>query len=251
MDRPSHGGPAYNRGMTSSALALGERITADLRRVAAERLRAVVVYGAHAGAAAPADMPVHVLAVVRALDFADLEALASFERGWQRAGLATPFVIDESEFRRSFDAFPIEFGAMASQHVVLHGDDPFAGLAVDAADLRRACEVQVRSHLLHLREGYLETGGDPARIRALVASSAAPLQTLLTNLAHLSGSDGLGPAELAAAAERWCGASASVVGEVLSMAAGREAPSDVARLFPAYLAAIERLAGYVDRWNRA
>ena len=28
-----------------------------------------------------------------------------------------------------------------------------------AADLRRACEVQARSHLLHLREGYLETRG--------------------------------------------------------------------------------------------
>ena len=32
-------------------------------------------------------------------------------------------------------------------------------LTVDPADLRRACEVQARSHLLHLREGYLETRG--------------------------------------------------------------------------------------------
>jgi hypothetical protein len=234
--------------MTSSALALGERITADLRSVTADRLRAVIVYGAHAGATAPADAPVHVLATVHALAFADLEALAAFARGWQRAGLATPFVIDEAEFRRSFDAFPIEFGAMAAHHVVLHGDDPFAGLMVDAADLRRACEVQVRSHLLHLREGYLETGGDPSWIRALVASSAAPLHTLLTNLARLAGDGAPGNAELAAAAERWCGAPAPVVADVLAMAPGGNAPGDVARLFPDYLSAVERLAAYVDRW---
>jgi hypothetical protein len=34
------------------------------------------------------------------------------------------------------------------------------------------------------------------------------------------------------------------------MAQGSDAPADVAHLFPAYLAAIEQLATYVDRWDR-
>src|SRR5690242_21130273 len=29
---------------------------------------------------------------------------------------------------------------------------------VDPADLRRACEVEARGHLLHLREGYIAAG---------------------------------------------------------------------------------------------
>lgn len=236
--------------MTSSALALGERFTTDLRGVVVDRLRSVIVYGVHARAAAPADAPVHVLAVVRDLAFADLEALAGYERSWQRAGLATPFLVNEREFRSSFDAFPIEFGAMQADHVVLHGHDPFSGLDVDPADLRRACEVQVRSHLLHLREGYLETGADPAWIRALVTTSAAPLHTLLTNLARLAGEEPGGSTALASAAARWCGAPEPVFADVLSLAPGGSASVDTARLFPAYLAAIEQLAAYVDRWTR-
>ena len=58
--------------------------------------------------------------------------------------------------RESLDAFPLEFGAILADHAVVSGASPFDGLTVDAADLRRACEVQARSHLLHLREGYIE-----------------------------------------------------------------------------------------------
>ena len=78
---------------------------------------------------------------------------------WHDAGLATPLLLAAHEFGRSLDAFPLEFGAILADHVVVAGSDPFDGLRVDAADLRRACEVQARSHLLHLREGYLETRG--------------------------------------------------------------------------------------------
>ena len=61
-----------------------------------------------------------------------------------------------------------------------HGADPFAGLRSSHRDLRRACEVQARSHVLHLREGYLADGRRPlpavARVRppALRRFSRAP-----------------------------------------------------------------------------
>lgn len=232
--------------MTSTALAVGERLAGDLHAVTGTRLRAVVLYGAHVRGPA-ADAPVHVLAVVRGLGIADLEALARLERGWRRAGLATPLLVDEAEFARSFDAFPIEFGAMLAHHVVLRGDDPFAGLRVDPADLRRACETQVRSHLLHLREGYLETGGDPSAIRDLVARSAAPLLALLTNIARLAGETDLAPAQLPAAAARSMGPAATVFAEVLALVAEPVVAADPARLFPSYLEAVERLAAVVDR----
>jgi hypothetical protein len=238
----------YNSCMTSRARDLAARLAADLRAVTASRLRAVLVYGAHVHQHAAGDAPVHTLAVVRDLGFADLEALARLDRTWRRAGLATPFIVDEAEFERSFDAFPIEFGAILEHHEILEGDDPFAGRAIDPADVRRACEVQVRSHLLHLREGYLETGGDPAAIHALVASSAAPLQALLTPLARLDGGGVRTPEALAEVAARWTGAPAPVFAEVLALASTTAQSVDAARLFPAYLDAVERLAAFVDGW---
>jgi hypothetical protein len=234
--------------MTSRARALAARLAADLRAVTASRLRAVVVYGEHVHDHAAGDGPVHVLAVVREFGFADLDALARLDRTWRRAGLATPFIVEEAEFERSFDAFPIEFGAILAHHEVLEGDDPFAGRVIDPADVRRACEVQVRSHLLHLREGYLETGGDPAAIHALVASSAAPLLALLTHLARLEGGGARDTNALAEVAARWTGAPGPVFAEVLSLASANAQSVDAARLFPAYLGAVERLAAFVDRW---
>ena len=66
----------------------------------------------------------------------------------------TPLLLAANELERSLDAFPREFGAILADHLVVAGSNPFDGLRVDPADVRRACEVQTRSHLLHLREGF-------------------------------------------------------------------------------------------------
>ncbi len=128
-------------------------------------------------------------------------------------------LLDSAEVTASLDAFPIELGGMMASYEVVHGRDPFIGLRIDPADLRRACEVQVRSHLLHLREGFLETAGVPAAIGRLVSNSAAPLLLLLANLARLSGESGAGPQQLAAFGARITASPASVFAEVLTSVA--------------------------------
>ena len=68
------------------------------------------------------------------------------------------------EFRTSLDAFPLEYGEIIRAHQRVFGNDPFDGVAIAAADLRRACETQIKSHLVHLREGFIEAGGEPSDI---------------------------------------------------------------------------------------
>src|SRR4029079_18407022 len=88
---------------------------------------------------------------------------------------------------RSLDAFPLEFGAIIADHEVVSGAWPFEHARVAAADIRRACEVQARSHLLHLREEFLESGGNSHALAMLIVQSAAPLAALLTSVARLEG----------------------------------------------------------------
>ncbi|MEZ5289211.1 MAG: hypothetical protein R2712_31295 [Vicinamibacterales bacterium] len=87
------------------------------------------------------------------------------------------------EFDESLDAFPIEYGEIIDTHVVLAGSDPFAGILIDTRDVRRAVEAQAASHLVHLRENYIEHGGRPGAIEALVHDSAPGFASLLRRMA--------------------------------------------------------------------
>jgi len=204
----------------------------DLRTIFAGRMQSLVVYGA----SDPHDGPVATLAVVDSVTAGDLRHCAERVVLWHSRGLATPLLLEADEFGRSLDAFPFEFGAILADHELVSGANPFAGLTVDAADLRRACEVQARSHLLHLREGFVETEGRNDRLADLIARSAAPLAALLKNVSRLSG--------------------APVANVVLSRVVelgpgGTISPDEARRIFPDYLEAVDRLANELDRWSAA
>ena len=180
----------------------------DLRDIFGSRLRSLVVYGLRAQPAhgnnhgsRAADQTgravTHALAVVGTLSIDDLRACTARVDAWHDGGLATPLVLASHEFGRSLDAFPFEFGAILADHVVVSGSNPFDGLKVETADLRRACEVQARGHWLHLREGYLETRGRGDALAVLLVESAPAFAALLTSVAHL---DGVAAADGAAAA---------------------------------------------------
>jgi hypothetical protein len=225
---------------------LVETVVADLRAIFALRLNAVVVYGRHAVEPAPR-APLHALARVTELGLADLEACAGRARAWQKAGIAVPLIVARDEFARALDAFPLEFGAILSAYRVVYGPDPFEGLTVQPADLRRACEVEARGFLLHLREGFIESESEPSAVSRLVAASAPALRALVVNLASLDGMSEVSPSEYVQAALG--GAHGRSVAAVIGMIDSPVITVDAARSFGEYLAAAEALVSYVDRWT--
>lgn len=236
-------------------VALLER---GLRDVFGSRLQSLLVYGL---ATAPANHHEHdghhaaprftrSMAIVDSLNADDLKKCADRVAAWHDLGLATPILLASSEFEQSLDAFPLEFDAIRSDHTCVAGKNPFDGVAVDRSDIRRACEVQARSHLLHLREGFVETQGNADALAVLIVKSAAPFAALLSSIARLEGSSPADAATLGRHVERKVQLPAGVAGDVSKLAHVQEiSASEAARLFPAYLEATERLAVYVDRWG--
>jgi hypothetical protein len=231
----------------------------ELREIFGSRLQSLVVYGQRAqrahqspeghGHDAP---PTHTLAIVGSMTPQDLRACALHIEAWHGAGLATPLLIADHEFEQSLDAFPIEFGAILADHAIVAGANPFASLAVDPADLRRACEVQARSHLLHLREGFLETRGRADALSLLVLQSAAAFASLVASIARLEGHSTDDAASAARHVERILGTSGIAVADVTALAGARDISSaDAERLFAPYLEAVTRIVRYVDGWNSA
>ncbi len=234
----------------------------DVRGVFGPRLKSFVAIGRRgagghgsAESLASSGSPVrahelHTLALVDSIDAQDLRACASFRSAWAKRGLAVPLLLTAEELIHSLDAFPLELNEIVTHHQVLFGRSPFDGLSVPAGDLRRACEVQARSHLLHLREGYLETGGHPKAVAELFVASIGALRVLLSNVAQLQGAEAGSIEDLARHLESTAALSAGVVRQVLAIeASGSIGAADAEALFPAYLNLVEQLVRYIDAWR--
>lgn len=238
--------------MTAHSRGPRDHLVASLRGIFGDRLLSVVAYGPGDGGRGHADPahPLSTLALVSSLTAADLDACAARAHGWQREGIATPLILPAEEFRRSLDAFPLEYAEIIRAHEALVGANPFDGITIERADLRRACETQIKSHLVHLREGFIEAGGTPRAIAALVTASAAAFGALLRNIAQLNGSTSTDRATTTRDGARAAQLPDGVVAHILALEQPSELKStDAARLFPEYLAAVEQLARYVDQWD--
>jgi hypothetical protein len=226
-----------------------ESLASDLHRIFGNRLFSLCAYGVPANDEAEA----RSIALVDHLAFEDLAACVPLAMGWDARGLAVPLILERDEFARTLDVFPLEYGEIIANHVHVFGDDPFEGLTVADVDVRRGCELQAKSHLIHLREGFLETGGDPRAVARLIAASAQGFNRLLTNIVVLVAN---GPADdahddLATAAERHIGVPAELTREVLASAAGGTSTIvDPTALLARYIGAVERLWELVDTWKR-
>lgn len=244
--------------MAQSFRAALEFLHVDLRAVFGDRLRSLLACGPHArpdytspGTRTPRDRNgINTLALVDNVTLDDLSACASRVDGWRGKGLATPLLLGADEFRRSLDAFPLEYGDIIAHHVIIAGSNPFEDLEVRGEDLRRACEVQAKSHLIHLREGYIDTRARPAAVAALVVASAAPFLALLANIARLESNATGVPDMHARYAEEAIGLAAGVVRRLIDIGRGGSiASTDAVAFYAQYLEAAEKLCRYVDGWS--
>jgi hypothetical protein len=223
--------------LTSTARRAFDRLAADLARVLDRRLVALVATG-----------PASSVAFLSVIHAGDLDALGALTETWHRDGLETPLLLTSDEFRRSLDAFPLEYQALIDRHQVIVGTPPFAGAAVEREHLRHACEATAKGHLLHVRQGWMESAGHDERLAELMAESAAPLRALLNNVAQLQGVGG-GDGDNALAGARVAGLDVDLIAAVLALEAAPDRASRLTSRLPEYLAMATTLWTFVDEWR--
>jgi hypothetical protein len=235
--------PALSSAQQNAAASLAR----DLEEVFGSRLRALVAYpGTHG------DGSVHSCAIVDDLSFDDLSRCLPFTASWHQRRVAAPLMLSATELQRTIDIFPLEYAAIIADHTVVRGEDPFAGISIPAEDVRRATEAQAKSHLIHLREGYLESHGETRRVSHVIAASAAPLRALLINIARLEDPVVAAPSDdaLARMAEMKMDVEAAVIREVLASSLnGQSTITDPSHLFARYVQATQKIWEYVDVWR--
>lgn len=239
---------------STSPLQAADRLADDLHAIFSSRLRSVVVYGAHARSHVRAvKANVQTAALVDHITYADLSACAERAGDWRTLTLDMPLLLPVREFERSLDAFPLEYGDIIEHHVLVRGEDGFAGRAVLQDDVRRACEVQARGHVIHLREGFLLAAHDPAAVARLITASAGPFAALMDGFTRVTGGPRHGtPALVAEHAERLTGLSATLIQRLLAIEEdGALDPQDAVQLFPPYVDLMHALVTFVDGWRTA
>jgi hypothetical protein len=224
-------------------------LVSDLSAAFGVRLLSVVAYNLDR-----VDGDLHTLALVEHFSVDDLRPLLPLARGWARRQLAVPLLLTRHELARTLDVFPLEYGNIIASHVLVFGRDPFEGLEVADADWRRGCELQAKSHLVHLREGFLETEGDSRRIAGLIRASVPAFRAVLANIIRLERGRALDidlrdDEQIAADASQIVGVPAALVREILSGAAGVSAVADPSLLLAKYIEASEQVWRFVDRWK--
>ena len=246
----------YNQGMpqfSSTQQRAIDSLARDLDGIFDGRLESFVVYPGH-----QADGSVHSCALVAGLDFRDLTACLPLTESWHHRGIAVPLMLSSDELRRTVDIFPLEYASILADYAVVRGGDPFKGMVINVEDVRRAVEGLAKSHVIHLREAFLESHGETTRIARLIAASAAPLRALLTQIArlpdapHAAVMDLTTPSDesLATLAETRMGVPGSLIRTVLaSSAGGYSTIADPSHLLGSYIEASKKIWEYVDGWR--
>jgi predicted nucleotidyltransferase len=219
-----------------------------------EDLLAVLLYGSAAsGDVQPEFSDVNLLAVLRVVGVAELRRTAATIEWWQGRKQSMPLLLSLEEARNAADAFPIEFLDITHNHRLLHGSDPFAGVAVNPQHHRRQVEHELRSLQMSLRSRYLTLLNSDDEIMDMLARSLSGFATLTRHALLLHGVEvGTRKRDILEAATRRLGMNPLPFETLLAV---RERTQQlvgeaVDSLFSAYLEQISRVTADVDQLGR-
>jgi len=228
-----------------------EHLKSELTRIAGTNLAGLILYGGLArGRFRPGKSDVNVVVVLREVSAVSLAAIAPALRAAWRAAGVEPMILAESEVNAAAVAFPTKFLDIKDHHIVLAGEDAFAGLEVPREAIRMRVAQQLRNLALRMRRRYVSIAGDESSLEAAIIAVARPLALDTAGLLRLAGKDV--PAEDRTAAIFKAAAVAfdldgDALARLAAMRQNEDTGHDAAELYTRVLTAVSRLADVADQ----
>lgn len=116
-----------------------------------------------------------------------IEFLAPLGKKYKQRKIAAPLIMTPEYIASSLDSFPIEFLSYKLIHRTVYGPDILAGLSFKRKELQLQCEREVKSKLIWLRQGYINSFGDQALLVRRLAESIIGYFPLFRALLALNG----------------------------------------------------------------
>jgi hypothetical protein len=167
-----------------------DAFTSQIAGALGPRLVTLLLYGSGArepGAGSRKPESMNTLLIADRVDGDLFARLAEPVRAWVRAKHPPPLILTEQEWRASTDAFPIEYEDMRDAHRVLAGRDPWHGIRIDRAAVRRQLEQELVGKLMHLRQAFAAEWHSPKRIAEAVRATRSGFLTMVRAVLRLAG----------------------------------------------------------------
>lgn len=226
-------------------------ITEDYRQIFGVHLLSIILYGSGAGEDyLPGKSDLNFLITLTDQGVERFDRALEIVTRWRKRNVAIPLFMTNAYLRGSQDSYPIEFLNMKRHYVVVFGADVLAALAFDQCHIRLQLERELRGKLLHLRSGYLATGGAARKIRELIALSLSAFISLFSALLYLKEIEiPHGKREVITAAGQAFGIDAPVFlkCEEIRRKTDRLSSAEIQALFQAYMKEVSRLCDQIER----
>lgn len=155
-----------------------------------KNLVAAAVYGsAVTGDYSEKRSDINLILVCEDVDLSTLKKSLKLVAKGIRSRITAPLFFTRRYIETSADVFPIEFLEIKENHLVLYGEDIFAGITVDLKNLRHQCEEQIKGKLVRIRQAYLEVGLKKRGVEALLKRSLSSLMPVFRNVLRLKGEE--------------------------------------------------------------
>lgn len=116
-----------------------------------------------------------------------LRQIAAHGAKMSRSGIAAPVVMTPTFIQESCDTFPLELLEIQQQHVLIFGEDHFAGLSLKDEHIRMQCERELKAALVGLQRGVLTSAGEKRLMHAVATDAAEGLARVLRGILWLRG----------------------------------------------------------------
>ncbi len=197
----------------------------------------------------PKHSDINSIFVLNRMELKFLEKLAPLGKKYGKKKVSAPLIMTPEYIKTSLDVFPIEFQNIKLLHHCVFGEDVFADINIDRADLRHQCERELKVKLISLRQGYISASGDRKLLTDEFIRSFSGYMPLFKGIILLLGSDPpINNEAVLSDLETVSGVGMAVFKLVLKEKKERTKLSieELNTIFEDYYAAIEKLGDMID-----
>jgi hypothetical protein len=161
-------------------------LTQDYLQVFGKDLISLMLYGSAAGGSyVKGKSDINILVVLTPEGINRLEDGFALVKNWRKRNVAVPLVMTKAFIETSLDSYPVEFLNMKNNSVLIYGENVLESLVFKPEDLRLQIERELKSKVLLLREGYLESAGAARQLRQLISKSLTAFVSIFNAMLYL------------------------------------------------------------------